>query len=290
MYSFWHWRKAASGNRHGRMIFPEFMAFLALMMAAPASAQPVLAYALPERSMIAPEARQGVASDGQHVFAVDNSNIGKYVIRNGRQIAHFDGDPANFPHLNSCTLARQELVCASSNYPAPVHRGTVEFFDPATLAHLRSVALPQNPGSLTVLDRRGEHWWAVFAHYDGKGGTKERDHHDTLLARLDENFAVQQQWTLPTSILARLAPRSISGASWNENGFLYVSGHDKPEIYVLALPEQGSVMHHVATIPVAFFGQAIDFDPGDPTLLWSIDRGSRTLFASRMPPLDGNVR
>ncbi|MFX6702185.1 hypothetical protein ABTH29_20015, partial [Acinetobacter baumannii] len=62
------------------------------------------------------------------------------------------------------------------------------------------------------------------------------------------------------------------------------SGHDKPEVYVLALPEDGTVLRHVATLAMASFGQAIDFDPADPGRLWSIDRKRRVAIASRVPP------
>lgn len=265
------------------------VAGLALSLTQPiAASEPILPYAAPERQIPAAEARQGVASDGRYIYAVDNSTIGKYEIGSGTQVARFDGDPKEFPHLNSCTLAQGELVCASSNYPATPHRDTAEFFDPRTMQHLRSAPVPADLGSLTVLDRHDGKWWAVFANYDGKGAAEGRDHRDTVFARLADDFTLEARWSLPDSILARLAPSSISGASWNTDGYLYASGHDKPEIYVLAIPASGTVLRHVGTIAMASFGQAVDFDPGDGRLLWSIDRHSRTVFASRIPkPQEG---
>ncbi|WP_328597951.1 hypothetical protein [Croceibacterium soli] len=239
-------------------------------------------YLVPERRFVAPEARQGVASSGEAIYAIDNSNIGKYA-PDGARIAAFAGDPEAFPHLNSCTLAERELVCAASNYPATPHRGTIEFFDPETLAHLRSVALPDNPGSLTALTRRDGRWWAVFAHYDGKGGVPGRDHRATMLAELNAQFRAVRRFAFPQSVLDRISPRSVSGAAWGADGRLYVSGHDKPEVYAMTVPPEGDVLRHEETYAVASFGQAIDFDPHDPALLWSIDRDSRSVIASRIP-------
>lgn len=236
-----------------------------------------------EKRIAAPEAGQGVASDGTHVYAVDNSTIAKYRSADGVRVAEWRGDPVLYPHINSCTLAGRELVCAASNYPALPQTSAIEIFDPGTLEHKRTVSLGMTPGSLTVIDRHDGHWWAVFANYDGKGGQPGRDHRHTLLARLDEDFRPTRGWSFPESVLSRLSPRSASGASWGPDGRLYVSGHDLPEIYVLSLPEGGSVLIHEATIPVASHGQAIDFDPRDPALLWSVDRASRTVIASRVP-------
>ena len=116
-----------------------------------------------ERRMPAPEARQGVASDGTYVFAIDNDRIGKYRIATGERIAQWQGERRLFPHMNSCTIDGRELVCAASNYPAVPQTSAVEIFDTRTLRHLRTVSLGFGPGSLTVLDRHAGKWWAVFA-------------------------------------------------------------------------------------------------------------------------------
>ena len=246
---------------------------------------PPFYHGLVEKRMPAPEARQGVASDGQHVYVIDNSKIGKYDIATGHKQNDFAGDPAQFPHLNSCAMVDTQLVCASSNYPAVPHQGTVEFFDPHTLTHLKSVTLAQNPGSLTALARHEGRWWAAFAHYDGKGGVPGRDHRHTQLAEMDDHFRILRRWNLPKTLLARLAPYSLSGLAWGVDGRIYASGHDKPEIYVLSLPEKGKRLRHHATWAVASFGQAIAFDPVDPQRLWTIDRATRSVFAHRLPAI-----
>lgn len=232
------------------------------------------------RQIDAPEARQGVASDGTHVYALDNNRIGKYRIDTGAKVAEWQGEKTLFPHMNSCTVVGAELVCAASNYPAVPQTSAVEFFDTATLNHLRTVNLGLGPGSLTVMDYNNGKWWAVFANYDGKGGDPARDHRHTLLVQMDENFRREQAWTFPPKLLGKFAPKSCSGASWSPDGLLYASGHDRPELYALKLPEAGSVLQFVKTVLVRTRGQAIDWDPAVPNRLWSISRKNKQLVAN----------
>jgi hypothetical protein len=232
--------------------------------------------------MPAEEARQGAASDGTHVYAIDNDRIGKYRIATGERVGQWKGESRLFPHMNSCTVVGRELVCASSNYPAVPQTSAVEFFDTARLVHLRTISLGIGPGSLTALDRHGGKWWAVYANYDGKGGVPGRDHRHTLLVRHDDAFRQEEAWTFPPAVLERMAPYSCSGLSWGPDGRLYATGHDRPELYVLALAQAGSVLELIETIPVTFGGQAIDWDPKRPGRLWAIDRASATMIASEI--------
>lgn len=230
--------------------------------------------------LAAPEAHQGVASDGTHVYAIDNGRIGKYVIATGQRIAQWQGERSLFPHMNSCTVARQELVCAASNYPHVPQTSAVEIFDTRTLRHLRTISLGFGPGSLTALDRHDGKWWAVYANYTGKGGEPGRDYRYTLLAQLDDAFRQEAAWTFPADVLARFAPFSCSGLSWSNDGRLYVTGHDRPEMYELALPDAGSRLDLRRTIGIVTPGQAIDWDPVQTGRLWSIDRAKGEMVAS----------
>lgn len=236
-----------------------------------------------ERRIPAAEAIQGAASDGRFVYAIDSQRIGKYAIATGRRLASWSGDRRRFAHLNSCTVVGRELVCAASNFPALPQTSRVEFFDAGRLVHRRSVSVG-GPGSLTAIDRHGGWWWAVFANYDGRGGQPGRDHRSTILARMDDGFRPRQAWTFPPAVLRRLAPNSVSGASWTADGRLTVTGHDRRELYVLAVPPTGTMLKQVATVAIITPGQAIDWDPRDPKLLWSIDRKRREIVAS-LPPL-----
>ena len=238
----------------------------------------------------AEEARQGVASDGRFVYAIDNSRIGKYRIADGQRIAQWVGDSAVVPHLNSCAAVRRELVCASSNYPAVPQTSSVEFFDLRTLRHLRSHRFGPTDGSLTAFARHDGEWWAVFAQYDGKGGAAGKDHRATRLARFDDRFRPTGQWTLPPALLERLAPHSVSGASWTARDVLALTGHDRPEVYLVSVPRRDGVVTLDTVVPVATEGQAIAWDPRRRKALWSISRRERALVLTDLSRALNSVR
>lgn len=234
----------------------------------------------------APEANQGVAVDRRAIYAVDNTRIARYDRATGARLASFQGDPAKFAHMNSCAVIGADLVCAASNYPATPMQSQVEVFDPATLAHKRSVPLGRQPGSLTFVDRRDGAWWAGFANYDGRGGEPGRDHRFTTLVRFDDRWRPTGQWTFPPEVLARFAPRSASGGAFGPDGRLYVTGHDLPELYVLDVPAGGGVLKLVATIAIPVEGQAIAFDRSAEGVMFGIRRAHREVVGFRLPPLE----
>ena len=231
----------------------------------------------------APEARQGVAVDAAHIYAVDNSQIAKYDRRTGARVAVFKGDPARFPHTNSCAVIERELVCAASNYPATPMKSQVEVFDPQSLKHLRTIPLAPQPGSLTWVDRWDGAWWAGFANYDGRGGEAGRDHRATMVVRFDDRWREQARWSFPPEVLARFAPRSNSGGAFGADGRLYVTGHDHPELYVLEVPKGGGVLKHVGTIEIPVPGQAVVFDPSAKGVMFGVDRAAREVVGFRLP-------
>jgi hypothetical protein len=234
------------------------------------------------RRLPAPEARQGVAVGPHDLYAIANYRIARYDKRTGEKRASWEGDKGRFPHLNSCGVIGRDLVCALSNFPAVPQWSSVEFFDPVTLAHRRTVSLGQAIGSLTWIDRHDGAWWAMFANYDGKGAEPGRDHRHTLLVRFDDEWRRTQSWALPASILERIAPMSVSGGGWGPDGKLYLTGHDRPEMYAVTLPSGGAVLDHVATIPIEAAGQAIDWDEATPWMLYGIDRAGGTILQMRM--------
>lgn len=234
------------------------------------------------RRIPAEEARQGVVADADSVYAISNSMIGRYDRRTGRRTGQWNGDPQLFIHMNSCTIVARDLVCAASNFPETPMASSIEWFDLRTLQHVRTRSLGPDRGSLTWLEWHDGSWWACFANYDGRGGEAGRDHGRTVLVRYDRRFAEQESWLFPESVLARFAPHSSSGGAFR-NGLLYVTGHDRPEVYALRLPTAGSRLVHVATIPSTTPGQAIQWDRVEGDALWSIDRKTSELVQSRMP-------
>ena len=160
---------------------------------------------------------------------------------------------------------------------------SVETFDARDASAHATRSLGRDAGSLSWLDLHDGSWWACFANYDGKGGEPGRDHRSTTLVRFSPDFAEQEAWLFPEEVLWRMAPRSSSGGAWNADGPLYVTGHDAAELYALRLPELGPRLELVAIIPTVTGGQAIDWDPRQPRTLWSIDRQTSQIVASRIP-------
>ena len=229
-------------------------------------------------------ATQGVAVGPDDVYAVSNFTLTRFDKATGEKKAEWVGERTRFPHINSCAVIAAELVCASSNYPATPHVSTVEVFDPVDLHHVRSIALGLGTGSATWVDRRDGIWWVMFANYDGRGGEAPRDHRHTTLVQFDDQWHRLQAWALPVSIQERIAPMSISGGGWGPDGRLYLTGHDLPELYVVALPNGGGVLDHVETLGIEAQGQAVDWDESRPGMLYGITRSSRELLAMRVLP------
>jgi membrane-associated phospholipid phosphatase len=265
------WRPAALGAAFVAMLLVG-LHFLRM----PAAADEV-------RRIPAIEARQGVAAGPFGIYAIGDSAIARLDRASGQPITRWQGDPARFQHINSCTTVGPDLVCAVSNFPALPMRSSVEWFDAQNLFHLATRPMAPDIGSLTWVDWHAGSWWACYANYDGHGGTPGRNHRATILIRYDGQWKEQARYAFPATMLGRLAPHSASGGSWGPDGLLYVTGHDRPETYALRLPAAGTVMTLVATLALPTHGQAIAWDPILPRTLWSIERNRRLLIATRLP-------
>lgn len=273
------------------------IAFL-IVAAAPAAAAPPLV--VPEFEPIAParlsaeqvaafdtpEADQGVAVDAAHFYPVDNSVIGKYEKESGAFVDRIVL-PAHGPirHMNSCYAADGELLCANSNYPLVPMASSIEAFNAATLDHVRSISLGVlDEGSLTWFDHVDGGWIAGFAHYDGEdGGVGFKDHSFSNVVLFDEEWRRTGGYALPASIVERLAPDAASGGAIGPDGLLYVTGHDRPEMYVLAKPTMGPELVHIATIDIALAGQAFSWDFAAGRRVYAIDREAKRTLAFDVP-------
>ncbi len=160
---------------------------------------------------------------------------------------------------------------------------SLEWFDAITLEHLRSRSLGPGIGSITWFTRHDGFWWAGFANYDGRGGEADRGHRYTVMVQYDDDFVRHQSWLFPDSVLERFAPYSTSGGVWGEDGLLYVTGHDRREVYILARPAAGSTLDHLATVRMSTGGQAISWDRSRERTMWSIDRQSDEVVVSEIP-------
>jgi len=86
-----------------------------------------------------------------------------------------------------------------------------------------------------------------------------------------------------------MSPLVNSGGSCGRVGLVYLVGHDDPEVYVMALPEDGSELDWLATIRIpGLNGQGIAWDRSDDgRYLWAILRSTRQVLKIEMPELDG---
>lgn len=225
-----------------------------------------------------PEADQGVAVDARHFYAVDNRTIAKYDKQSGRRVALWQG-AADGPiiHLDSAMVWRGRLYCAHSNYPGVPMLSSIEIFDAATLEHVASHSFGIAWGSATWVDRHDEAWWVGFANYGDEGGTPGHGPQWTTLVRFDDDWRPTGAWTNPPEIVARFATpdrpgRSNSGGSWGSDGLLYITGHDRQELYGVRLPQQGSVLEFVKMIRIAPHGQGIAWDRTMSNILYGIER------------------
>jgi hypothetical protein len=223
---------------------------------------PLVLEARMTREFDAPEARQGVAVDRDHFYAVVNTVIGRYDKRTGEFEARWMGPRDGLVrHINSCFAERQQLWCANSNFPETPMGSSIEVFDTQTMQHVRSHSLGMlDEGSLTFFDRLGGGWIAGFAHYNEIGGLEYKDARFAGLVLYDPQWRRTGGYMLPASVLDRMSPHAASGGAIGPDGLLYLFGHDRPEMYVLARPNMGPTLLHVATIAVDAAGQAFSWD------------------------------
>lgn len=258
---------------------------LSLQLAAAAPAQ---LEATTIATYTAPEADQGVAVDGRHFYAVDNSVIAKYRRQDGARLAAFES-PKDGPirHMNSCYARQGRLHCANSNYPQVPHGSSVEIFDTRTMTHVASHSLGlMDEGSLTFTDEIDGGYIAGFAHYSKNGGLAFKGAEFSSVVTFDDAFRRTGGYLFPATVLARMAPYAASGGAIGPDGLLYVMGHDLPEMYVLARPAMGPVLEHVATIALEAEGQAFSFDPAAARDVFVVDRRVGRVRAIRLPTVD----
>ena len=236
----------------------------------------------------APEASQGVAADLDHFYAVDNSVLAKYEIRTGRLIDRW-ASARNGPirHMNSCLADAGRIWCANSNYPETPMGSSIEVFDAASLDHVSSHSLGMlDEGSLTWFDRYPGGWIAGFSHYDRNGGVPFKNHSFSSVVTFDLEWRRSGGWLYPVSTLDRMAPYAASGGAIGPDGWLYLLGHDRPEMYVIGRPEMGPVLTHLATIAIESEGQAFSW-ASTGRVVFTIDRGRRLVRMIELPPVVG---
>ena len=241
------------------------------------------------------DAYQGVAVDADHFFAINNTRITQHDKTTGEPLKQWDGGPddgsGRLIHLDGGMVKDGLLYAAHSNYPNSPMTSSIEIWRADTMQLVRSHSFGVLLGSLTWLDYHAGYWWATFANYDivqpGKrepyGGTR-----NTTLVKLDDQFNVMQRWLFPPELHERFTPMSNSGGTWGDDGYLYITGHDHPEVYVVQVPEQGSEVEWLATINVPWIeGQGIAWDRTvSGRVMWGILRRNREVFRFEVPVIE----
>lgn len=231
----------------------------------------------------APEARQAVAVDATHFYAITNRRIGKYEKTTGRKVGQWqDVEGGPFIHLNSGVVLDGRLYCAHSNYPGVPMVSSIEVWETSALRHVRTIPVGTGRGSATWIDRRDGAWWVMYAHYPAPNGEAGRGPEYSVLVRYDTEWRETGAWAFPRAVVDRWDGMSSSGGVWAPDGRLVTAGHHAPELHVLRLPTAGATLALDAIVPVESKGQGIALDPADPTLLWSIQRETAEVLVSRM--------
>ncbi|PCJ23565.1 MAG: hypothetical protein COA96_11475 [SAR86 cluster bacterium] len=237
----------------------------------------------------APEAIQGAAADADYFYAIVNTVIGKYEKTSGELVDRWTG-PRGGPiqHVNSCYVEFADLFCVNSNYPDIPMASSIEIFDTATMEHKRTFSLGLvEEGSITWFDHLGTGWIAGFAQYDGRGGLDYKDHTFSSISRYDSSWRRVGGWMIPQGIIERMTPMAASGGSVGPDGLLYLTGHDLPEMYVLAAPSMGPTLVHIATIEIDAPGQAFSWDKSsNERIVYGISRPDRQVRSFKLPEIE----
>ncbi len=232
----------------------------------------------------APEAHQGVVADANFLYVIGNQIIGKYDKQTFTKVAQWVGaEEGPIIHFNAGLWHDGQIILAHSNYPGVPMTGSLEWYDPATLQPVASQSFGAYVGSVTWVTRYHGAWMVCFAHYGNRAAEPNRDPTWTSLVRFDDAWRRTGGWVFPPALFEHLGGGfTLSGGAFGPGGYLYVTGHDATELYVLQLPTQGSVLDWLGTVPIAAEGQAFAWDPDDPTVFYSIMRRTRELIVSRL--------
>jgi hypothetical protein len=234
------------------------------------------------RRFAAPEAQQGIAVDAQNVYVIGTRQIGKYDKQTAERTAGWEDEDGPITHLDSGVVIDGKLYCAHSNYPKLPMTSSVEIWDTDTLEHIGRHSFGVRYGSCTWVDRYDGYWWAVFAQYDRWEHVTGKGTEWTKFVKFDGQWNELQTWIFPKELVERMIPMSNSGGSWGPDCYLYCTGHERSEVYVMKIPNKGSVLELVETVPLPILGQGIAWDRSRPGFIYGIRRKDSQAVVSRL--------
>jgi hypothetical protein len=225
-----------------------------------------------------PDAKQGIAVDRDYFYAIDDRAIAKYRKQDGKLVNRWeDRAGGHFIHLNSAVVVDGKLYAAHSDWPYLPPTSSVEIWNAKTMAHIQSHPFDRPAlGYLTWLDFHDGYWWGTFAHYGriGGGDAYGGGTINTNLSKFDKDWNIIGSWAFPADLLKAFGTMSNSGGSWGPDGFLYLTGHDLAAVYQVKIPESGSTLELVETIPLPIRGQGIAWDRHQSNILYGIIRAT----------------
>lgn len=258
----------------------------AALLAAPGLVMPALAQEEPpmmtseavEPSFDIPEANQGIGVDAEFFYAIDNTVIAKYRKDTHERVALRDYEDIGAIHFDSAAVVDGKIYVAHSNYSTWPMTSSLEIFDAETLDHLDSYSFGIQLGSFTWVDRAPDgSWWGGFANYNrvfDKSPLAYGNKFNTQVVRFTPDWEIAEQYVIPDVVVEKFEDMSNSGGSWGPDGNLYLSGHDPAEAYVMQVPEIGSTLKWIGTVPLDIRGQGIAWDRSQPDVLYGIIRGA----------------
>ena len=237
-------------------------------------------------SYVIPEVNQGIGVDAEHFYAIDNTTIAKYTKDTQERVALKDYEDIGAIHFDSAAVVDGKIYVAHSNYPVWPMTSSLEIFDAATLDHLESHSFGIQIGSFTWVDQAPDgSWWGGFANYNrvfDKSPIAYGNKYNTQVVKFDADWQVEQAYVIPDIVVEKFDDMSNSGGSWGPDGHLYLSGHDPAEAYVMEIPEMGSTLKWIGTVPLDIAGQGIAWDRSQPDVLYGFVRKTNTVTVNKI--------
>lgn len=233
-----------------------------------------------------PKINQAIGVDAEHFYAIDNTTIAKYTKDTKKLVLNRDYEDIGAIHFDSAAIVDGKIYIAHSNYPVWPMTSSLEVFDAATLDHVESHSFGIQIGSFTWVDRAADGtWWGGFANYNrvfDKSPVAYGNKYHTQVVRFTPDWQVAQAYVIPDEVVDKFEDMSNSGGSWGPDGNLYLSGHDPAEAYVMQIPEIGSTLKWIGTVPLAIAGQGIAWDRSQPDVLYGFVRATKTVSVNKV--------
>lgn len=229
------------------------------------------------------EARQGVAVDSNYIYAIGSQQIAKYDKKTHSLVKKWKGNETGpIIHLDSGVILDGKLYCAHSNYPDVPMTSSIEIWNAETLEHIGNHSFGINWGSCTWVDRKDGFWYAGFAQYNKWKHLTGKGSEWTVVNKFDDNWRLLESWTYPKEVVERFEKMSNSGGSFGPGGYLYLTGHDATEIYVMNFPQFGSELVLVEILKIANEGQGLAWDRTQTNVLYGIVKEGRWITVSEL--------